>query len=120
MQNWYQILGDERLQQLVHAFYDRVYASPGIAHLFQNPREEVEAKQFAFLSQFLGGPTRYLEQYGVPKMRYRHLPHAIDSSAKEEWLRCMYGAIDTLDLEEEVKKELWRVFVPLANHMVNR
>lgn len=120
MQNWYQKLGDSQLEKLVHAFYERVYASEIISHLFQNPRNEVEAKQFAFLSQFLGGPQRYLQQYGVPKMRFRHLPHAIDQTAKDEWLRCMYEAIQTLDLNEEEKKALWTTFVPLANHMVNR
>jgi hemoglobin len=117
--NWYTILGQSGIEKLVHTFYSFVFADPQIAHLFHHPKAEIEAKQIAFLTQFLGGPTVYTSKFGVPKMRYRHLPHAITQEAKEAWLNCMKMAIDTLELTETEKISLFACFVPLANHMVN-
>lgn len=117
---WYDVLGQDGIVKLVQSFYTFVFADPQIAHLFQNPKAEIEAKQIAFLTQFLGGPQVYTEKFGVPKMRYRHLPHAITQDGKDAWLNCMRMAIDTLELTEAEKKNLYLCFVPLANHMVNR
>lgn len=105
---------------MVDRFYDEVFASPVIRHLFQSDKDEIKAKQEAFLTQFLGGPQLYSMQHGHPKMRMRHLPHEIDTTAKEEWLRCMKIAIYSLDLSEELKTAVYNCFPPLAQHMVNR
>lgn len=73
-----------------------------------------------FLTQFLGGPQIYNAEFGHPRMRMRHLPHAIDNEAKEEWLRCMKLAIDNSDLEDDLKIALFNCFPQVAAHMVNR
>lgn len=117
--SWYTKLGQTGIEKLVHSFYTYVFSDPQIAHLFKNPKDEIEAKQIAFLTQFLGGPNMYTDKFGVPKMRFRHLPHVITQDAKEAWLNCMKMAIDTLELTEAEKKNLYLCFVPLANHMVN-
>lgn len=119
MYSLYELLGEEKLRQLVSEFYLRVFTSEKIAPLFQNDRKIIEEKQFLFLSQFLGGPQRYSEVHGHPRMRMRHMPHKITQEAKEEWLRCMHEAIQTLDVPEPVKVELFNVFPKLAEHMVN-
>jgi hemoglobin len=117
----YEKLGDERLAKLINAFYEAVFHSEVIGPLFKETEKEViKDKQYCFLTQFLGGPPRYNEKYGNPKMRMRHLPHAIDENAKEEWLRLMKAAIQTLDWEEENKNALYNCFPNLANHMMNR
>lgn len=72
-----------------------------------------------FLTQFLGGPNLYSQEFGHPKMRMRHLPHEITQEAKEEWLKCMKMAINDLDISEGLKVELFAVFPKLAEHMVN-
>jgi hemoglobin len=105
---------------LIEIFYDLVFSSEKIGPLFQNDKEEIKEKQFQFLTQFLGGPQLYSMQHGHPKMRMRHLPHAITDEAKEEWLRCMKQAIDTLELSDELKITLYNCFPPVAQHMVNR
>lgn len=116
----YEKLGDERLKFLVDAFYDQVFESPIIGELFKkSDPETVKDKQYCFLSQFLGGPLRYFEKYGNPKMRMRHLPHHIDEKAKDEWLRLMKIAIWTLDWDEENKTTLYNCFPTLAAHMQN-
>ncbi|MEX1001544.1 MAG: globin [Crocinitomicaceae bacterium] len=121
MKTIYEKLGDERLKQLVDAFYERVFQSEVIGPLFnQTDKDVIKDKQFCFLTQFLGGPQRYFEKYGNPKMRMRHLPHPIDETAKNEWLRLMKEAINTLDWDEDNKEILYNCFPTLASHMQNQ
>jgi len=115
----YSKLGDEKLQQLLDYFYDTLFETE-IAHLFdQTEKEVIKDKQFCFLTQFLGGPQRYSEKYGAPKMRQRHQPHKIDENAKNIWLGCMKEAIATLDIDDEFKTALYNCFPLVAQHMVN-
>lgn len=117
----YEIIGDERLQELVNRFYARVFKSPVIGPLFdQSNMELIKEKQYRFLTQFLGGPGRYTEKFGHPRMRMRHLPHAITNEAKEEWLSLMKMSIEELDLPDEIKTALFNCFPMVAQHMVNR
>lgn len=115
----YDKIGAENLQKLVDKFYDLVFSSEIIGPLFKNEKEDIKMKQFEFLTQFLGGPQLYTEKYGHPKMRMRHLPHAINEEAKNEWLCCMKIAINTLDLSEDLKVQFYNCFPQIAQHMVN-
>ena len=119
MTSLYDQIGPSELAHIVSAFYDEVFSSPVIGHLFRNDKEEIKAKQLAFLTHFLGGPPYYSATYGHPRMRMRHLPHAIDNTAKDEWLRCMKKAIDASSLSDSVKLALYNCFPAIAQHMVN-
>ncbi len=120
MDSFYQKLGEERLSQLLDIFYDKIFESNKINHLFMNtPKDEIKFKQKLFLTQFLGGPPIYTEKIGNPKMRQRHLPHKITPEAKDEWLRCMKESIDELDWDSHSKDVLFSLFPKLAGHMVN-
>jgi hemoglobin len=119
-QTIYEKLGDENLTKLVNEFYLRVYSNAILSPLFTNDIDEVKDKQFCFLTQFLGGPQRYNQKYGAPKMRMRHMSHEIDEEARDEWLKCMHAAIETLQLEKSLETALYGCFPKLANHMVNR
>lgn len=120
MKTLYETIGEDRLQILVDKFYDIVFNDSSIAHLFKTDHQLVREKQFMFLSQFLGGPQLYTAKYGHPKMRARHLPHAIDEQAKDEWLRCMRQAIDSMDFEVGLGDALYNCFPQVAQHMTNR
>jgi hemoglobin len=116
----YELLGERRIKKLVDAFYERVYKDATLAPIFENTiMDEVKDKQFRFLCQFLGGPQHYSMKYGHPRMRMRHMPHRIDEKAKEAWLGCMKEAIDTLDIQQELKEALYNCFPQVAQHMVN-
>jgi hemoglobin len=119
MKTLYAILGDDNLQKLVEEFYARVQENEVLAPLFKGDFEVIKEKQFLFLTQFLGGPQRYTEKFGHPRMRMRHMPHPIDERAMEEWLSCMKSAIQTLSLSDELKEALYACFPPVARHMVN-
>lgn len=119
MKSFYELLGEQNIRQLVAEFYARVFVNEKIKPLFQNDQKIIEEKQYLFLTQFLGGPQIYSEIHGHPRMRMRHMPHKITNEAKEEWLKCMKAAIETLPIEEHLKHELYNVFPKLAEHMVN-
>lgn len=119
MMTLYEIMGEEAIKELVNRFYARVFESEKISHLFKNDIEEIKDKQFRFLCQFLGGPQYYIEKYGPPRMRMRHIPHKITTEARDEWLRCMQDAIESMDLGENLSTALYNCFPKLASHMVN-
>lgn len=112
-------LGEENLQKLVYRFYDLVFADEQIAHLFKTDKDAIREKQRLFLTQFLGGPPLYSEKYGHPKLRARHLPHPITEQDAAAWLSCMSAAITSLPIDEALKDELFRRFIPTAMFMVN-
>lgn len=115
----YDRLGDEKLQLLVDNFYNEVLLDSRIAYLFQTDIETVKSKQFMFLSQFFGGPARYAETYGHPRMRMRHISHKIDHDAAHAWLECMAEAISKLPIDESFQKEIFQRFPNVAAHMIN-
>lgn len=121
MKTLYERVGQERLHTLIQYFYDRVFSSEKIGPLFDKlDKDLVRRKQELFLTQFLGGPDLYGREFGHPRLRMRHLPHAIDESAMVEWLRCMKEAIWELEMDEELKIDLYACFPKVAQHMVNR
>lgn len=120
MENLHTRIGPERLQSIVDRFYDIVFEESTIKHLFATDKSLIREKQYQFLTQFLGGPMLYTEKYGHPKMRMRHIPHAIDEEAKTEWLRCMKMAINEKMDDPELAEALYNCFPLVAQHMVNR
>lgn len=120
MQTLFERLGAENIQTLVNNFYDLVFAHPQISHLFKTDKEVIKEKQRLFLTQFLGGPDLYSQQYGHPQLRARHLPHPISNDDAVAWLECMNKAIGTLSIDEKLKDDLFKRFVPTAMFMVNR
>ena len=116
----YERVGAQNLQLLVDHFYDLVFEDPLLKPLFVTDKNLIKQKQYMFLTQFLGGPDLYSQQYGHPRMRARHLPHPITEEHAIAWLKCMYNAVQSLPLEEEVKNELFSRFPNTAFFMVNK
>lgn len=116
----YEKIGRERLDLVLNDFYDCIFSNPLLTHLFEgSKRDEIQNKQLLFISQFLGGPLDYNEQFGPPQMRQRHLPFKITPKAKEEWLKCMEKAVLAQDWDNRLKDVFYNIFPPIAAHMVN-
>lgn len=113
-------LGENNLRLLVDRFYDLVFDDPQISRLFKTDKNVIKEKQRLFLTQFLGGPPLYSTQYGHPRLRARHLPHAISSDDAVAWLSCMSSAISGLPVEQKLKDEMMERLIPTAMFMVNR
>ncbi|HAR6397684.1 TPA: globin [Staphylococcus pseudintermedius] len=115
----YEVIGQERLYQLIDHFYSLVEHDNRINHLFPSDFAETARKQKQFLTQFLGGPDLYTQEHGHPMLRMRHLPFPIDDKAKEAWLENMHTAITHAQLPHGAGDYLYERLRLTANHMVN-
>ena len=111
--------GEQVINELVDAFYDRVVRHPSIAPIFPNDLTETARKQKQFLTQYLGGPPLYTSEHGHPMLRARHLPFEITPTRAKAWLACMEEAMDEVGLEGSYRKEFFQRLVLTAQHMIN-
>lgn len=116
----YELIGGEpAIRRIVEAFYPIVQQDPEIGPLFPADIRPVMEKQFLFLSQFLGGPPVYSEQYGHPMMRARHLPFPITREKADAWLSCMKRALIEIGMEEPLRELVLERLSGPAYHFVN-
>jgi len=80
-------MGEANIFLMMSDFYKELERSE-IRRLFPPDMEEASKKSALFFITLLGGPPLYLEKYGSPRMRARHLPFEIDESARQVWLQC--------------------------------
>lgn len=120
----YDRLGGEKvLRKLVQRFYqnmDQLAAARMIRDLHAEDLGSAEEKLFKFLSGWLGGPQLYWEQYGHPRLRMRHLPFAIGTRERDQWLLCMSHALDETVADADFRSHLLAAFTQTADHMINR
>lgn len=116
----YEVIGAEKIDELVNAFYPKVYTDPNLIPIFTGDMEEIMEKQRMFLTQFTGGPPLFSEAYGSPRMRARHLPHEITPTRALSWLSCMKEAFEEVGLDQEpVGEEFFHRLQEVAAIMVN-
>ena len=120
----YELIGGaDKLRQMVDRFYDLMELEPefaGIRALHPTPMDGSRDKLFWFLSGWMGGPNLYIEQFGHPRLRARHLPYAIASSERDQWLRCMAWAMQDVGIAEELQQHLMQSFYQTADWMRNK
>lgn len=114
-----QIGGAEPLARIIHEFYSRVPHDATLKPIFPDDLLETERKQFAFLTQFFGGPPLFASMYGPPRLRARHLPFEITPTRARAWLRLMDEAMDAADVEPDLKLTLMDRLSRVAVHMIN-
>ncbi|WEG11913.1 globin [Pullulanibacillus sp. KACC 23026] len=115
-----EIGGFETVERLVTAFYKRVSEHPTLIPLFPNDFKETARKQKQFLTQFLGGPPLYTEEFGHPMLRKRHLRFPIGNKEREAWLSCMSGAMEEIKLPEPWRELIFQRLSLTAHHMMNQ
>ena len=94
-------------------------ATKGILELHPKDLTDSRDKLFKFLSGFFGGPSLYIEQYGHPRLRARHLPFPIGESERDQWMLCMNQAIDEQVEDPMLAQQLKLTFFRTADHMRN-
>jgi hemoglobin len=115
--------GEPAVRRLVKRFYELMDTLPeayAIRKLHQPDLGSAEEKLFMFLCGWLGGPQLYVEKYGHPRLRARHLPFAIASEEAEQWMLCMRTAMAELIEDETLRAGLDKSLNDLAYHMRNR
>jgi len=117
----YARVGEEGFAALVHAFYAQVPADEILGPLY--PAEDLagaEERLRDFLVGRFGGPARYIEQRGHPRLRMRHAPFWIDQRARDRWMALMSRALDTVAFPTDVTSVLRSFFEQTATFMINR
>ena len=115
--------GEKAVRQLVQHFYRIMSETPQtevIRKLHPEDIQSSEDKLFWFLSGWLGGPQLYVEKFGHPRLRARHLPFSIGIEERDQWLYCMAQALKKMDLEPLFAEQLIASFAQTADFMRNR
>ncbi|MDD3763957.1 MAG: group II truncated hemoglobin [Nevskiales bacterium] len=115
--------GEAVVRRLVDAFYDRMDREPAYAKLRAMHPASLDGsrdKLFWFLCGWLGGPQHFVERFGHPRLRARHLPFSIGFEERDQWLDCMFRAIADCGVEEGLAKEMARSLYSTADWMRNR
>lgn len=115
--------GEARVRELVERFYDLMELEPTYAALraTHGPSlDEAREKLFLFLCGWLGGPDYYVQRYGHPRLRMRHLPFAIGIRERDEWVICMNQAMLEINVPEALRERLARSFMQTADWMRNK
>ncbi len=114
--------GEEAVRKLVDRFYDLMDEKEEVQALRNQHAKSLRVsreKLFLFLSGWLGGPQRYVEKYGHPMLRRRHMPFPIDEKQRDQWLLCMNQALDE-HVAEPLRQQLKDSFFKVADHMRNQ
>ena len=115
--------GDARVRALVDRFYDLMDLEPAytdLRHAHGATLTEARDKLYWFLSGWLGGPDLYVEQFGHPRLRARHMPFAIGIKERDQWLACMKQAMTELTVDAELAERLNQSFFQTADWMRNK
>ena len=120
----YELIGGETaLRTLVDRFYDVMDSAPEAAQiraLHPKSLEQSREKLFMFLSGWSGGPALYIEKYGNPRLRQRHMPFPIGKAERDQWLWCMDKALAESPFDAQLIEYLKGRFTEIANSMQNR
>ena len=115
--------GEQAILSLVDRFYfymDTLPEAQGIRAIHQPDLAGAKGKLFKFLSGWLGGPNLFIEEYGHPMLRARHLPFAIGESERDQWMLCMDKAIAETPMDARLATNLRNALQQLATHMINQ
>ncbi|MEP7136384.1 MAG: group II truncated hemoglobin [Chloroflexota bacterium] len=120
----YDLIGGETgLRGLVERFYDLVESAPEATELrtlHAQSLKQSREKLFMFLSGWSGGPALYIEKYGHPRLRQRHMPFSIGNLERDQWIWCMNKALDESQIDPLTVTNLKSRFAEVADFMRNR
>lgn len=117
----YASIGEAGFERLVAAFYRQVPDDDLLGPMYP-PDDLAGAEQRLrdFLVGRCGGPPRYMERRGHPRLRMRHAPFAIDTRSRGRWLQLMDRALDEAALPADAEAALRGFFDAVATMMINR
>jgi hemoglobin len=117
----YSAIGEAGFERLVAAFYRQVPDDDILGPMYP-PEDMVGAEERLrdFLVGRFGGPQRYMERRGHPRLRMRHMPFLIDMAARDRWVELMERALEEAELPPEVNAPLREFFDAVATMLINR
>jgi hemoglobin len=117
----YAAIGEEGFARLIAAFYRQVRTDDILGPMYPpDDMEGAEQRLRDFLVGRFGGPPRYIEQRGHPRLRMRHMPFAVTPAARDRWVELMTNALNEVQLPVEAASMLHEFFDQVATMMVNQ
>jgi hemoglobin len=117
----YALVGEDGFRRLIAAFYRQVPGDPILGPMY--PPDDLagaEERLRDFLVGRFGGPPRYMEQRGHPRLRARHMPFAVNPAARERWMQLMTNALDEAKFPPEADAMLREFFHAVSEILINR
>lgn len=105
----YRIMGDANIFRMMADFYRELEKSE-VRPLFPADMEQASKKSAEFFVTLLGGPPLYMQKYGPPRMRARHIPFEIDERARQIWLSCFDRVLEGADVKYQFPMEHMQSF----------
>lgn len=117
----YSVIGEDGFRRLIRAFYSQIPHDDILGPIY--PADDfpgAEERLRDFLIFRFGGPARYIENRGHPRLRMRHAPFPVDAAGRDRWLQLMDRALKQTALPPEVERILRDYFESTAQAMMNR
>ena len=116
----YATIGEDGFRRLIAAFYRQVPNDDVLGPMY--PTHDLggaEQRLRDFLIGRFGGPQRYIEQRGHPRLRMRHMPFAVSAAARERWMLLMTNALDEVKLPPDADALLREFFHGVSEMLIN-
>ena len=120
-QDIYNTIGEDGFRRLVAAFYRQIPSDDILGPMYPNDDlAGAEQRLRDFLIGRFGGPQRYVEQRGHPRLRMRHARFPITADARQRWLTVMNGALKEAGLPAGPDALLRQFFEAASTMLINR
>lgn len=119
----YEAIGSQGIRDLVDRFYDLMESSPNYSSLREmhsSDLSKIRTQLSDYLIGWMGGPQLYLEKHGTVCMTGPHKSFWIGPDERDQWIACMYEAMDTIEMEVQVKEMLRKPLYNLADAVRNQ
>ncbi len=117
----YSAVGEEGFTRLIAAFYKQVPGDPILGPMY--PADDLagaEQRLRDYLIYRFGGPQKYIEERGHPRLRARHFPFAITKLARDRWVALMNNAFAEAAIPEQAAAPIREFFDQMATFMINQ
>ena len=122
MTHYERIGGEQNVRTLVDRFYDLMDTLPEaqrIRDFHQQDLTRTRQLLFEFLSGWFGGPPLYVQKHGNLSLSQSHFLIPIGIKERDQWLLCMYQAMQDVGIDEDLQQELRPAFFKIADNLRN-
>lgn len=120
----YELMGGEATVLLIvdkfYFYMDTLPEASAVRAVHAESLSAAQDKLFKFLSGWLGGPDLFVQEFGHPMLRRRHLPFKVGQQERDQWMLCMEKAMNDTSMHPMLKERLLESLSDLATHMINQ
>ena len=114
-------VGEEGFTRLTGAFYRQIHDDGILGPMY--PKHDLagaEQRLRDYLIYRFGGPQKYIEERGHPRLRMRHYPFPVTQAARDRWMQLMDAALKQANIPPDAEQHLRQFFEGMSTFMINR